>query len=313
MKGGCRALVAIAVLGVSIAAEAAAPRVRLAYRAPEGCPSESEFVTAVQAQSRPFERAPRSAARVRSLDATIARGTGGFAGILRVREADGSTSSREVSGAACEDVMSALALVSAITIDTGPPPPSPPPPDEPPPPEPSIAPRWGVATALQAGVFFAMAPSAAFGVSPQLEVSPPLGTPFEVRLGLTFAASPRAETAAGSADFYWIAARLEATPFSIARGPLAMGLLFGADAGAVLGRGVGLWLGREQWRPWLDLAVGLRGSAMITKSFGFELGGGMLVPITRDTWVFERPDAIVHQTPPVGAYATAGIRVLLRR
>lgn len=309
----CAAAVALVILSGSSATALAAPRVRIAYRAPEGCPDEAAFVTAVAAQSRPFERASRSAVRVRSLDAEIARSTGGFEGILRVREADGSTSEREVRGAACDEVTSALALVAALTIDTAPPAPSPPPPDEPDPIAPPSARRWSVVTALHAGAFFAMAPSVAIGVSPQIEASPPVETPFDVRLGFTFAAAPREETAVGSADFYWFAARLEATPLSFSRGPLAMGLVFGADAGAVLGRGVGVWLGREQWRPWLDLAVGARGSAMITPSFGFELGGGMLVPITRDTWVFQRPFAIVHQTPPVGAYVTAGIRVLLRR
>lgn len=303
-------VVAIALLEGS-SAIAATPRVRITYTAPEGCPDEASFVAAIGAQSRPFERASPSAVRVRSLDAAITRSTGGFSGVLRVKEADGKASERAVRGAACDDVTSALALVAAITIDTGPLPPSAPPPEEPEPPIPSIAPRWGVAAALHGGAFFAMTPSVAIGVSPQIEVSPPVGTPFEVRLGFTFAAAPRAATITGSADFYWLAARVEATPLSFTRAPLAMGLVFGADAGAVLGRGVGAWLGRELWRPWLDLAVGLRGSGMLTSRLGIELSGGMLVPITRDTWVFERPLAIVHQTPPVGAYVTVGIRALL--
>ena len=307
-----RGLLAIAFVCWPIAAEAAPPRVRIAYRAADGCPDEAAFVAAIAAQARPFERAPRSAARVRSLDAHITRDDEQHRGVLRVREADGAASEREVRGATCQEVFSALALVAALTVDTGPPPPSPPPPEEPPPPLPAAPPRWTLATTFHAGAFFAMAPGAALGVVPEIEIAPPLaGTPLVARLGLAFAASPRTDKAAGSAEFYWFAARLDVGLFALRRAWFSLRPTVGAGGGAVLGRGLAIATPREQLRPWFDVAAGLRAHAALLPGFGLELAGGLLVPITRETWIFERPDAVIHETPPVGAYVTAGVRVLL--
>ncbi len=308
-----RGLLAIALVFWPIAASAAPPRVRLAYTAPEGCPDEAAFVAAVAAQAHPFDRAPRSAARVRSLDARITRADDAHKGVLRVREADGATSERDVSGATCQEVFSALALVAALTVDTGPPPPAPPPPEEPPPPPPVLPMRWTVATSFHGGAFFSMAPGASLGVAPGLEIAPPLvSRPLVVRLGLTFAASPRADTAAGSAEFFWFAARLDVGLFALERAWFAVRPTVGIGAGAVLGRGFAIATPHAQTRPWFDVAAGLRAHAALLPGFGLELAGGLLVPLTRETWIFERPDAVIHETPPVGAYVTAGVRVLLR-
>lgn len=313
MRGAAnkRGVLAIAFVCWPIAAAAAPPRVRIAYRAAEGCPDEAAFVAAITAQARPFERAPRSAARVRSLDAQITRRDDQHAGVLRVREADGAVSERDVRGATCQEVFSALALVAALTVDTGPPPPSPPPPEEPPP-LPAAPLRWSVATALHAGAFFSMTPAAALGVVPAIEIAPPLaGTPLVVRLGLAFAASPRTDTAAGSAEFTWFAARLDVGLFALRRAWFSLRPTVGAGGGAVLGRGFAIATPREELRPWFDVAAGVRAHAALLPALGLELAGGLLVPITRETWIFERPDAVVHETPPVGAYVTAGVRVVL--
>ena len=80
---------------------------------------------------------------------------------------------------------------------------------------------------------------------------------------------------------------------------------------AVDDRGLVIATPREQLRPWFDVAAGLRAHAALLPGFGLELAGGLLVPITRETWIFERPDTVIHETPPVGAYVTAGVRVVL--
>jgi hypothetical protein len=308
--GGC--LLAIALLAWPIAAQAA-PRVRLSYRAPEGCPDEGAFLSSVAAQAHPFERAPRSAARVRSLDAQIRRTAEGHAGLLRVREADGATSERDVRAPTCAEVFSALTLVTALAIDTSPPPPSPPPPEEPEPspPEPG---RWHFATAAHGGAFFAMAPSASWGVTPSIEAAPPFGDGrFDVRLGFTFAASPHAVTATGSAEFLWLAGRLEAGFLPLAWGPVSLRPTAGIGAGAIVGRGFSIAFPREQVRPWLDVTLGARAAITLVPGLAIELAGGLLVPITRDVWVFDSPPVTVHETPFAGAYLTAGARISLGR
>lgn len=291
------------------------PRVRLAYRAPEGCPGEAAFLSAVAAQARPFQRAPRSAARVRALDASIRRGPESFSGALRVREADGATSEREVRGATCGEVFSALALVAAITIDTGPPEPRPPPPGLPEtPPGPPPPRRWTVATAVHGGAFFSMAPDAVWGIAPALQVGTPLGgVPIGVQLGAALATSARTSTALGSADFLWLAARLAVSAGVLSAGPFSLHPTVGLDAGLVRGRGLGLATSHEPLRPWLDVALGARAEWMVLPALGIELAGGMLVPITRPRWVFEDPDLVVHATPWAGAYLTIGLRAVLPR
>lgn len=309
----------VSVAGVvpSPAAEAPAAgkgaRVRLSYRADEPCPDELAFVAAVTTQARPFQRAPRSAARVRSLEAVIRRDDDRFSGLLRVREADGATSERDVRGATCGEVFSALSLVAAITIDTGPPEPDPPPADPTEPETPGApARRWTFATAVLGGAFFAMAKDPALGVAPALQISTPLGDrPFGLHLGAVLAASQRTSTTAGAAEFLWFGARLAASIAALSEGPFSLHPTVGIDAGFVRGRGLGLAKPREETRPWLALSTGARAELMLHPRFGVDLAGGMLVPITRDRWVFERPDLVVHQTPPLGAYLTCGLRVVL--
>lgn len=315
-----RSAVAIALVSLPIAAIAtplaAAPRVRLSYRGAAGCPDETAFVAAVAAQAQPFERAPRSAARVRSIDAEIAAAPSGFSGVLRLREADGTTSSREVGGDTCAEVFSALALVAALTVDTGPPPPNPPPAvieELPPPPPP--APHWLWSTSVHGGAFFAMAPSPAWGVAPSLEAAPPLSVPLTLHLGAVLALAPRADTTAGTAEFLWLTARLGVgvTPRVLTFGPLALSPLVDLGLGIVRGRGASIASPREQVRPWLDAGFGARARWMIVPRLGVELAAGVLVPITRDIWVFQNPQVTVHETPQAGGYLVAGLRVVLAK
>ena len=286
-------------------------RVRLAYRAPAGCPDEPSFVAAVAAQARPFVRAPRSAARVRSLEAIITLRGDGHAGVLRVREAGGATSERTVAGDTCAEVFSALALVAALTVDTGPPPPNPPPVVEPPPPPPP-PPRWRWSTAVTTGAFFAIAPVTAWGVAPTFEAAPPLpGAPLAASLGLSFVASPRSSTPLGSAELFWLTARFGLTGIALGAGPFSIRPAADIGAGIVRGRGLAIANPRDQMRPWVDATVGARAQLVLLPRVAVELSGGILVPITRVTWIFEDPSVIVHDTPPFGGYLTVGLRALL--
>ncbi|MFO0589500.1 MAG: hypothetical protein U0441_18325 [Polyangiaceae bacterium] len=316
-------LSAIAILVACASAEAAEPsppnetkiaaappevkrRVRIAYAAPDGCPDETAFVAAIAAQAHPFERAPRSAARVRLLDATITAAGEEHTGVLRVREADGATSERDVRGATCQEVFSALALVAALAVDTGPPPPPPLPPEEPPPPPPP-PPSWKLGLAVDTGAFTAMAPNASLALLPSVEIAPPIArTPLVMRIGPVAATSPRADTPAGSADFMWFAGRLDVALFGLVGSFYALRPTVAVTAGAVLGHGANVASPRTKIQAWVDVEAGARASVRLWPSFSLELAGGVLVPITRPTWVFESPDAVIHATPPVGAYVTLG-------
>jgi hypothetical protein len=95
-------------------ARAAAP-VALAYDAVPGCPSETDFKAAVEARDGNFtgERAPGSAWALRI---SIVRDDAGFRGTLQSTTEDTTSALREVHGESCQEVVDALAVVSATAL-----------------------------------------------------------------------------------------------------------------------------------------------------------------------------------------------------
>jgi hypothetical protein len=87
----------------------------LAYRAPDGCPSQADFEASVAERGAHFDGAgaPDSG---RELRVAIAQSTGGFSGSFQVIDAADASTTREVHGATCQEVAAALAVVSAIAL-----------------------------------------------------------------------------------------------------------------------------------------------------------------------------------------------------
>ncbi|HLK90150.1 MAG TPA: hypothetical protein VKZ18_09665 [Polyangia bacterium] len=102
-------LVALASSGLAQAA------VGLAYEAPDGCPTQREFVDAVAARDAHFDGAGPSGAPRVMVVAIRPRGDG-FAGVFQVRDGDTATNKREVQGGTCAEVVDALAVVTAIAL-----------------------------------------------------------------------------------------------------------------------------------------------------------------------------------------------------
>ena len=87
--------------------------VGLAYNAPEGCPTQQEFATAVAGRGANFDGARGSK---RTMVVSIHEQDDGFAGAFQVRDDQGETNKREVHGASCGEVTEALAVVTAIAL-----------------------------------------------------------------------------------------------------------------------------------------------------------------------------------------------------
>ena len=87
--------------------------VGLAYDAPDGCPTQQEFVTAVAGRGANFDGAKESK---RTMVVSIHKQDDGFAGAFQVRDDQGETNKREVHGASCGEVAEALAVVTAIAL-----------------------------------------------------------------------------------------------------------------------------------------------------------------------------------------------------
>jgi hypothetical protein len=93
----------------------AADPVRLAYVAPEGCPSETSFRAAVSERGGHFDAAS-SPGSVRGLRVSIERDEHGFRGSLQSSSTESSSAVRDVHGASCQEVVDALAVVSALAL-----------------------------------------------------------------------------------------------------------------------------------------------------------------------------------------------------
>jgi hypothetical protein len=109
-------LVSSAVALPSLAAADAS--VSLAYEAPEGCPTQPDFVAAVAARGGAFDGqgATGVTGSHRVMVVAIRRDNHGVTGAFQVREAETATNKREVHGQSCGEVVDALAVVTAIAL-----------------------------------------------------------------------------------------------------------------------------------------------------------------------------------------------------
>ncbi|HEY3256993.1 MAG TPA: hypothetical protein VGJ91_23715 [Polyangiaceae bacterium] len=94
----------------------AADRVALAYDATAGCPSEADFKAAVEGRGGHFA-GPGAPGAPLALQVSITRQTGGFRGQLQAMNEDATSAEREVHGATCQEVVDALAVVSATALN----------------------------------------------------------------------------------------------------------------------------------------------------------------------------------------------------
>ncbi|WP_437308000.1 hypothetical protein [Sorangium sp. So ce388] len=109
-------MVSTVLAGGAVArAQTTAAPLRIEYRAEAGCPTEAEFRARVGARlRRQLGEADAGSAYVVTIDERDGR----FTGRLGVRTADGAASDRDVAGATCDDVVAALAVVTALAIDS---------------------------------------------------------------------------------------------------------------------------------------------------------------------------------------------------
>jgi hypothetical protein len=107
-------LVLLAFLAVP--ARADVEGIRLAYSAYAGCPDEDRFLQGVTARTEKIRRAAEGAA-ARTFVVAVTRETRTIRGVLSITGLDGAVSRREVTGDSCDEVVSALALITALAVD----------------------------------------------------------------------------------------------------------------------------------------------------------------------------------------------------
>jgi hypothetical protein len=324
----------LAALSPSAAAADAEP-IRIEYRAPASCPGEADFAAQVTGRTtRARLASPGETARTFTIEITASGGA--IRGKLTI---DKPRAVREVKGGTCDEVISALGLVTALAIDprasTAPKPPPPPPPSAPSPPPPPPKPRehfppppryaplpwygpiadplpalltpapearWRVGWGLHFGGASAIAPS----------ILPVLGGFVAIardssavlapsfRLAILRADSGWITSGASLARFAWTAARAEGCPIRLEPAP-SLGIVpcVHITAGALDASGISLAPQPGSARPWVAPGLLARVAWDIVDRVFLEAEGGVDFPLIRDTFYFA-PANTAHAVPVAG-------------
>jgi hypothetical protein len=320
-------LILLAVLLSSAGAradDAAVPLV-LDYTAPAGCPDSEQFLHQIAARTA-LARPALPNERAMKLTVVIKEVTGGDRGSLELESVDGATSARRVSAANCEQVVSALALMTALAVDpnasTAPVAKKEAPPQKPPtvPSKESEKPRAGdfrperrsgTHWRLQLGMglegLAGVAPKALLLARPSAELGSAGGSRWSSAFRLSAGFGPSAGQDSGGA-FSLLTGRVEGCPrFDVAHA-LQISPCVAFDAGKLEVRGVGVAPTERVERPWLAAGAVGRLEWKVATVLVLELAGEMFLPLVRDRF-FVNSDATVHRTPPVVGGGTVGLGV----
>jgi hypothetical protein len=311
------------VLGVTRPALAETQPVQVSYTAPAGCSTRAAFVQELglrSARVRVVEAAERTPRFVVEL---VDRGAQ-VVGQLRLIEPDGSETARAVSGATCDEVVPALALIAAVLVDpesltrqAEATPARPPSRATPPHPEPS---PWRFRPTLAAGLGLASA------VGPGLS----LGALFELGLesehagkrgpaaavALMRTTSPTRTTRAGDAYFTATLARLALCPLRWpSAGPVFLSPCAAFEAGSLRAE-PSRTLGKQPVSVlWLaaDPALSLEYRPLPVLSLGLDALG--VFPLERDHFVFRpssagAPNISAFSVPSAGFAAGVGVKAI---
>jgi len=309
-----------ATVGTALAAVASASGARaedaVAYRIESPtesvCPASREFATQLGA------RTPRARPAVGSEPALrfvveVAAKSPPWVGRLTVQDLGGATTVREVPGASCQEVVSAMALIAAILVD----PDASTEPWRPPPPAPAApaarptSPWWfGMGAGL--GVESTPTPVPAAAVSVAAVLAQDRTAWFG--LGLVHVPGVTVSRASGDGVFRWTAARASACALRWpGSGPVAARPCALLEAGALHAAGQRTVDRQQVDVPWLAGGLGLQLVATPVAPLALVLEGGVVIPWRRDRFYFDPDgnDNVAFRVPAVGLSARLGLVVHL--
>ncbi len=114
--GGCAALLVVCAAGRLLADDTPVEAIRLDYHAPGECPSRDVFSAQVFGRT-PHARVAQDNERARAFAVRLTVTPERADGEVTIRDLDDSVSTRKVRGRTCDEVVLALALVTALAID----------------------------------------------------------------------------------------------------------------------------------------------------------------------------------------------------
>ncbi len=300
--------------------------------APSACPPDVEFVRQINVRTLRYDPTVKIPRRTFIVDVAIGEPPG-FTGRVIIRSGRDPDDVRVVPGKTCDEVVSAMALIAALTIDprasTKPLAPlSAEPPNVPLHPAfvttapvkqlpAAVAPasvpstRWRFGAGAGAAWTGAVAPQAVLGWTAFVDAAYTSGLKPLFRLAAHHATSAATATTAGEADFSFTAARATACPLQCSIGAGLSGLPCAfADVGVL-----GAHASRTQNASSPSIvwgAAGLLGRLEWELGRGLVAGGegGLLLPFVRDSYYFS-PNFPVHKVPAASFVAAIDIGVRL--
>ena len=315
---------------MGVAARAQAPAepeaTRFEFRAPDGCSSAEDFSARVRRRSWRIRLVTDASVR-RSLVVEIQQsGTGAGAalrGTVTVVEADGTTRTRQLKAASCEEAVDALSLIATVTLDPdamlGEPPPeqpakpqpqaqlrvAPPPPRKPPPhfrrPPPTEPYRFSFG--LAGALLLNMAPEVVPGgtVSAAFEINPgSWAAPFW-RLSLTHAQRRGLEEAGGEAAFAFTLPTLDACPVRLGTRALGVRPCAFGSLGLLKVWGDGTPADETHSRLYGAAGVALWAGWRVSEIFEIIADGRVGLPFRHDQFALERQVFFTTPTPVFSA------------
>lgn len=319
MKGIPRWTVVLALLTLAGSADAA--RVVLRYAADAGCPSREAFAEQVRSRTVTV-RKPTAGQPPWQVSVRLLASGHGFEGSVRIDGPDGGTTTRHVSGGKCAEVASALALITAFTVES----PAGGAPAVQPRGEETLDARPPLTTSLPDEVDVGAHPvespwmiglhGAAMGAAAPgflrggtaIGGFEPTFPAFAFRLRVEAVRLPSKTVRADGSDaaLAWSGLRLESCPLRWGQ-ELALLLPCGTAALGrleVSGRFEG---GEHKTLTWADVGASSRLELMLSKRWFVDMRAAAVLPLVRHTLVFDGPRVVVHDTPPVGALFSAGL------
>lgn len=288
--GVLRATAVVALLGAGVA-RADQEVVELRYQAPAGCPARAAFEAEILGRT-PNVRLGAPAHR--RFAVTIEATADGFRGALVVDQ----VADKELAAERCDDLASALALVTALAIDpsavVAPRPPG----------LTALLPAWSFELGVDAIVSGGVGPEALFGA--MLEGRASVRRFYAVELAAILGRDTTAEADA-QARFTWLAGLVGGCR-SWQSGSVVADACGHLELGAVRANGQMIINHRDLTRLWL--AAGVHGSARYpadTRVFG-QLQIGASAPVLRDRYIFA-PNVAIHETPSLTGWLVVGVGV----
>jgi hypothetical protein len=287
-------IVAIITLVAAPARGASRDSVELDYVAPAGCPDHVAVEAAVRERAHTVVVVPH-AARVFAI--SIAARGDDYVGTMSTSGDQAST--RELSAHRCDELVVALALVTALAIETSTGEGHPVPAVE--------KPRWPIDATAATGIALGITPD----VMPILAIEGRSAVRPQLLLALAGVFGyDRAEIMSGAARFVWMTGRPTACWLPL-RGRIELAACGHVEAGLIRATGQHIVLGQSISRAWWATGVHLDAQYRINHSNFIELQVGTEIPLQRDRYLFQ-PSTTIHQAAVVVGWVAVGLGIHFR-